>query len=53
MDHFQYRDGQLYAEDVAAADVAERFGTPCYVYSAATLTRHFNVFEQALTGTRT
>ena len=36
MDHFNYRDGELYAEDVPVAQIAERFGTPAYVYSRAT-----------------
>ncbi|MCI0510040.1 diaminopimelate decarboxylase [Chromohalobacter marismortui] len=48
MDHFNYRDGQLYAEDVPLADIAERFGTPCYVYSRATFTRHFKAYSEAL-----
>lgn len=48
MDHFQYRDGRLFAEDVDLAALAERFGTPTYVYSAATITRHYRVFEAAL-----
>jgi diaminopimelate decarboxylase len=47
MDHFQYRDGQLYAEEVAVAELAERFGTPLYVYSRATVERHFRAFDQA------
>jgi diaminopimelate decarboxylase len=47
MDHFQYRDGALFAEDVAVADLAERFGTPLYIYSRATLERHFRAFDQA------
>ena len=47
MDHFEYRNGRLYAEDVPVADLARRFGTPCYVYSRATLTRHFRVFDDA------
>ncbi|MCK0744604.1 diaminopimelate decarboxylase [Chromohalobacter nigrandesensis] len=48
MDHFNYRDGQLYAEDVPLADIAKRFGTPCYVYSRATFTRHFKAYSEAL-----
>ncbi|ALM51019.1 diaminopimelate decarboxylase [Halomonas huangheensis] len=48
MDHFEYRDGQLYAEQAALTDIAEQVGTPCYVYSRATLERHFNAYEQAL-----
>lgn len=51
MDHFLYRDGQLYAEDVPVAEIAAKVGTPCYVYSAATLTRHFRLFDEALDGT--
>ena len=47
MDHFQYRDGELYAEDVPLQAVAERFGTPCYVYSRATLERHWHAFDDA------
>lgn len=50
MDHFDYRDGALYAEDVPVADIVERFGTPTYVYSAATLSRHYRVFDEALDG---
>lgn len=47
MDHFQYRDGALFAEEIAVADLAERFGTPLYVYSRATLERHFRAFDEA------
>ncbi|TGN38036.1 diaminopimelate decarboxylase [Marinobacter confluentis] len=50
MDHFNYRDGQLYAEDVPVADIAERFGTPAYVYSRATLERHYRAYDDALAG---
>ena len=48
MDHFLYRDGQLHAEDVAIADIAATVGTPFYCYSAATLTRHYKLFTEAL-----
>ncbi|MEM9371276.1 MAG: diaminopimelate decarboxylase [Pseudomonadota bacterium] len=48
MDHFTYRDGHLFAEDVAVSALAEEVGTPFYVYSSATLERHFRVFEEAL-----
>jgi len=41
MDLFKYRQGQLYCEDVAVADVARRFGTPLYLYSAGTLRQHY------------
>lgn len=47
MDHFEYRDGELYAEDVPLRLIAEQFGTPCYVYSRATLERHWHAFDQA------
>ena len=48
MDHFLYRNGELYAEDVPLSCIAQQVGTPVYVYSAATLTRHFGLFGQAL-----
>jgi diaminopimelate decarboxylase len=51
MHHFTYRDDQLYAEDVAVKDIAAQVGTPVYVYSAATLRRHFRVFDEAFAGT--
>ena len=47
MDHFQYRDGELFAEEIAVADLAERFATPLYVYSRAMLERHFRAFDDA------
>ncbi|MGR3583285.1 MAG: diaminopimelate decarboxylase family protein, partial [Pseudooceanicola nanhaiensis] len=50
MDHFLYRDGILHAEDVAIPDIAATIGTPFYVYSTATLTRHFRLFDEALDG---
>ena len=51
MDHFLYRDGALYAEDVPVAEIAAAVGTPFYCYSTATLTRHFRLFDEALEGT--
>jgi diaminopimelate decarboxylase len=48
LDHFQIRDGELYAEDVPMARIAEKVGTPVYVYSRATLERHARVFRDAL-----
>ena len=48
MDHFLYRDGQLHAEDVPVAQIAADVGTPFYCYSTATLTRHFQLFDEAL-----
>jgi diaminopimelate decarboxylase len=50
MDHFLYRDGALFAEDVAIAEIAAAVGTPFYVYSTATLLRHFKAFDDALDG---
>ncbi|SDZ75720.1 diaminopimelate decarboxylase [Thiothrix caldifontis] len=47
MDHFEYRNGQLHAENVAVADIARAHGTPCYVYSRATLERHWHAFNDA------
>ncbi|MCG7621989.1 diaminopimelate decarboxylase [Epibacterium sp. Ofav1-8] len=51
MDHFLYRDGALFAEDVPVAEIAAAVGTPFYVYSTATLLRHFRLFDEALEGT--
>ncbi|MBB71824.1 MAG: diaminopimelate decarboxylase [Legionellales bacterium] len=48
MDHFNYRDGELFAEEVPVAKIAEQFGSPCYVYSRATLERHWHAFNDAL-----
>jgi diaminopimelate decarboxylase len=48
VDHFEYRNGELFAEGVSAADIATRYGTPCYVYSRATLERHYRAFDEAL-----
>ena len=50
MDHFTYRNGELYAEDVPVAEIARRFGTPAYVYSRATLERHYRAYDEALKG---
>ena len=48
MNHFTYQGGQLHCEGVPLARIAEAVGTPTYVYSSATLTRHFRVFDEAL-----
>lgn len=48
MDHFELRNGELHAEDVPLATIAAQVGTPVYVYSRATLTRHAQVFREAL-----
>ncbi|MEC9358460.1 MAG: diaminopimelate decarboxylase [Pseudomonadota bacterium] len=50
MDHFEYRDGTLCAEDVSLSEIARVHGTPSFVYSRATLSRHFQAFDQALAG---
>lgn len=50
MDYFNYRDNRLFAEDVELTAIAEQIGTPCYVYSRATLERHWQAFDQALAG---
>ncbi len=47
MHHFHYRGDDLYCEDVPVARIASEVGTPLYVYSQATLTRHFRVFDEA------
>lgn len=47
MHHFHRRNGELYAEDVPVREIAAHLGTPCYVYSLATLRRHFRVFDEA------
>ena len=52
MDHFDYRDGELYAEDVPVSTLAGAYGTPLYVYSRATLERHWRAFDDALSGHR-
>ena len=50
MDYFNYHDGHLCAEDVLLADIAAQHGTPTYVYSRATLERHWRAFDNALAG---
>ncbi|MGA2409258.1 MAG: diaminopimelate decarboxylase [Candidatus Binataceae bacterium] len=50
MNYFTYKDNQLFAEDVAVADLAGRFGTPLYIYSARTLRRHYRVMDEAFKG---
>ncbi len=47
MDHFEYRNARLYAEEVPVAAIAATVGTPCYVYSRATLERHWRAFDHA------
>ncbi len=51
MNYFAYRDRSLYAEDVPVSEIAGRFGTPVYIYSARTLRRHFRAMRDAFKGT--
>ncbi len=50
MDYFNYKNGALYCEEVAISELAETYGTPLYVYSRATLERHWHAFDSALAG---
>ena len=50
MDHFEYRQNELFAEGVSLASIAAEVGTPCYVYSRATLERHFHAFDAPFNG---
>jgi diaminopimelate decarboxylase len=50
MDHFAYKGGELYAEDVPLARIAAEVGTPFYCYSSATIEHHFKVFSEAFAG---
>lgn len=47
MHHFKYRDGVLFAEEANVTELAETYGTPLYIYSAATFRRHFKAFDSA------
>ncbi|AWW33681.1 diaminopimelate decarboxylase [Mannheimia varigena] len=47
MNHFEYKNNQLFAEDVAIADIIAEHGTPAYIYSRATLERHWHAFDNA------
>jgi len=47
MHFFEYRGNELYAEDVPVKELAEKYGTPLYIYSAKTLTRHFSAYDDA------
>jgi diaminopimelate decarboxylase len=51
MDAFNYRDGELFAEGVALSAIAERFGTPTYVYSRAHIEAQYRAYADALSGT--
>jgi diaminopimelate decarboxylase len=50
LDHFEYKQGELFCEDVAIAELAATYGTPLFVYSRATLERHWHAFDSALDG---
>ncbi len=50
MDHFTYKNGEMFAENVALQSIATAVGTPFYCYSTATMSRHFQVFREALDG---
>jgi len=50
MDHFNYKGNILFAEDVPVTDIVRDHGTPCFIYSRATLERHFNAYQEALSG---
>ncbi|MBU2621451.1 MAG: diaminopimelate decarboxylase, partial [Proteobacteria bacterium] len=50
MNHFIYRNNELYCEDVPVRKITEKIGTPLYIYSHATLKRHFGVFRDAFKG---
>ena len=50
MDHFNYRGDTLFAEEVAVADIVQEYGTPCFIYSRATLERHYRVYQEAMDG---
>ena len=48
MSEFNYRDGELYAEDVAVQEIASRYGSPCYIYSRKAFEDHFSAYAKAL-----
>ena len=50
MNHFEYRNGELHAEDIPLSRIADRVGTPFYCYSTATLERHLKRFSEAFSG---
>ena len=52
MNHFEYRNGEMFAEEVPLKRIAREVGTPAYVYSLATLKRHFKVFNEAFARVR-
>ncbi|WP_036252632.1 diaminopimelate decarboxylase [Methylobacter sp. BBA5.1] len=50
MDYFNYRNDELFAEDIAVQDIVYKYGSPCYIYSRATLERHWQAFDRAFGG---
>ena len=50
MDYFNYKGDSLLAEAIPVADIAQKYGTPCFIYSRATLERHYGVYQEALKG---
>ena len=50
MNHFTRKDGELYCEDLAVAEIAAAVGTPFYLYSKQTLLRHFHAFDSGFAG---
>ena len=47
MDYFNYQQDELFAEDIAVQDIINKYGSPCYIYSRATIERHWQAFDQA------
>ena len=47
MDYFNYQQDELFAEDIAVQDIIYKYGSPCYIYSRATIERHWQAFDQA------
>ena len=47
MDYFNYHNNELFAEDIAVQDIVYKYGSPCYIYSRATLERHWQAFDRA------
>ena len=50
MDYFNYKNNALFAEDVSVSDIVAAVGSPCYIYSRATLERHWKAFDDSLAG---
>lgn len=47
MDYFNYKNEQLFAEDISVSEIISQYGTPAYIYSRATLERHWHAFDKA------